>query len=255
MLRKTILGLLAALCLAGGALAEEASLDEVLAGYYEATGGLDTIKGVKSIRMSGTMAMGQGMESAFTRVVKRPDKRRLEFVFQGMTGIQGFDGEKAWQIMPFMGSPDPQLMTEEEARLVKEDADIDGALVDYQAKGHQLELLGREDIEGTPAYKIKVTLATGDVRYYYLDAEYYLPIRVDGKMTMQGNEVEFEQVFGDYKEVGGLMLAHSMEQRPKGAPAGSGQMITISQVELDVEAPDEQFAMPAPAAPAEGGDG
>jgi hypothetical protein len=163
---------------------------------------------------------------------------------QGMTGIQAYDGETAWMIMPFMGKSDPEVMADDQAKNMQEQADIDGPLVDWQEKGHKVELIGLEDVEGTEAYKIKVDLANGDVRYHYLDSEYFITIKQEGKTMMQGNEVEFETVLSDYKEVGGLMFPHSIESKPKGAP--SGQVITIDQIEVDVEVADDLFTMPAP---------
>ncbi len=95
-------------------------------------------------------------------------------------------------------------------------------------------------------YKIKVELANGDIRYHFLDSEYFVTIKQEGKTTMQGNEVEFETILSDYKEVGGgLMFPHSIESKPKGAP--EGQVMTIDEVEVGVEVSDDLFAMPAPA--------
>jgi hypothetical protein len=114
--------------------------------------------------------------------------------------------------------------------------------VDWKDKGHQVELVGMEETEGTEAYKLKVDLANGDVRYHFLDSEYFISIKQEGKTEVQGNEVEFETILSDYKEVGGLMFPHSIESKPKGAP--SGQVITIETIELDCEVSSDLFAMP-----------
>jgi outer membrane lipoprotein-sorting protein len=196
----------------------------------------------------GRMAMGPGAEAPFKMYFKRPMKARMEFTMQGMTGIQAFDGETAWMIMPFMGKSDPEVMADDQAKNMKEQADIDGPLVDWQEKGHTVELIGLEEVDGTEAYKIKVDLANGDVRYHFLDSEYFITIKQEGKTTMQGNEVEFETILSDYKEVGGLMFPHSVESKPKGAPAG--QVITIDEIEVGIEVSDDLFAMPAPVAEA-----
>jgi outer membrane lipoprotein-sorting protein len=244
-MRKTILlGAVVAL-LALPVVGEDLTLDQVLEKHYEALGGLDAIKGMQTAKFTGRMGMGPGAEAPFTMYFKRPMKARMEFTMQGMTGIQAFDGETAWMIMPFMGKSDPEVMAEDQAKNMKEQADIDGPLVDWQEKGHKVELLGLEDVEGTEAYKIRIELANGDVRTHYLDSEYFVTIKQEGKTTMQGNEVEFETILSDYKEVGGLMFPHSIESRPKGAP--EGQVMTIDEVEIGVDLSDDLFAMPAPA--------
>ncbi|MGB5160788.1 MAG: hypothetical protein WBP10_13095 [Thermoanaerobaculia bacterium] len=247
-MRKTILlGAVLAL-LALPAVAEELTLDQVLANHYDALGGLDAIKGMETATFVGRMAMGPGAEAPFKMFFKRPMRARLEFTMQGMTGIQAYDGEAAWMVMPFMGKSDAEVMADDQAKNMQEQADIDGPLVDWQEKGHKVELIGLEDVDGTEAYKIKVDLANGDVRYHFLDSEYFITIKQEGKTTMQGNEVEFETILSDYKEVGGLMFPHSIESKPMGAPAG--QVITIDEIEVGIEVSDDLFAMPAPTAEA-----
>lgn len=240
-MKKMILFCLSVVLLTLPAYAEM-TVDEVLAAHFDALGGIDRLKAVKTARLTGTMSMGPGGEVPFLMVFARPRKARMEFTMQGMTGIQAYDGETAWMIMPFMGSSDPQVMAEDQAKSMIEQADFDGPLMDWQEKGHQLELLGLEETEGTEAYKIKITLKNGDVRYHYLDSERFVIIKQEGKTIVQGNEMQFETILSDYKEVGGLMFPHSILSRPQGAP--EGQAVTIEKVELDIELADDYFSMP-----------
>ena len=157
--------LLVAVCVAlslSPALAEE-TVDEIIAKNIEAKGGKAVMDAAKTMRMTGTMAMGGGMEAPFTVETKRPMKMRLEFVFQGMTGIQAYDGEQGWTVMPFMGKMEPELMTGDDLKNAEEQADFDGPLVDYEKKGNTVESLGLEEVEGTEAIKLKVTLKNGDI--------------------------------------------------------------------------------------------
>ena len=231
---------LGAALMSWGAAAQ--TLDEVLAKNYEARGGLDKILAVQSARLTGKMTMGQGMEAPFVMQWKRPDKLRLEFTLQGMTGVQAFDGKTGWMLMPFLGKTDPEKMSEEDVKNIQEQADFDGELVNWKDKGYEVELLGEEPVEGTEAYKVKVTKPNGDTSIFYLDAEYYLEIKSEGKRTVRGQEVEYEASMGDYKEVDGLMIPHSISSKAKGMP--EGQTITIDKVELDVPIDDSIFAMP-----------
>lgn len=255
---KVHLTVLATALLAPFALAAapaDLSLDELLAKHYEARGGLDNIKALDSYRTTGNFAMGP-MVAPFTIEAKRPGKLRLEFTMQGMTGIQVVDGDSGWQVMPFMGKTDAEPMTEEELRNFKNQADIDGPLVDWQAKGHQLELVGTEEVEGADAYKVKINLASGDEIMAYLDAEYFLDLKWDVKTTMRGQEIKIGVSYGDYKPVGNLVLPHSITQTMEGMPGG--QSFTVETYEVDVAIADDRFAMPAKAeaaAPAAAGEG
>lgn len=251
MLRKTVSrALVAALCLALAAplFAAEApkTADEVIALNLAARGGADKIAAMKTMRMAGKMTMGPGMEAPFVIEWKRPNKMRMEFTVQGMTGVQAYDGQTAWMLMPFMGQTAAERMPEAQAKEVMDQADLEGALVNYKDKGSQAEYLGVVDVEGTPAHKIKLTKKSGEVVNYYIDTDSNLEIKAETKRTNNGQEQEIQVTFGDYKEVSGLMVSHSMEAKAPGAPAG--QTIAAEKVEVNPDLPDDRFAMP-PAPP------
>lgn len=240
MLRRLLPLTLAAVLAAWPAAGQTA--DDIVAKNTQAKGGREKLKSVQSVRVTGRMTAGPGVEAPFTWEWKRPNKLRLEFTVQGMTGIQAYDGTTGWMVMPFMGKTDPEKLPEEEQKLVEEQADFEGALVDYKEKGHQVELVGKETVEGTEAYKLKLTKKGGNVSYLFLDVESCLEFKEQGKRKVRGQEIEFETSLGDYKEVGGLVIAHSIESRPKGAPAG--QVFTFEKIELDVTVDDARFKMP-----------
>lgn len=243
MIRKTFIAI-AALLVATGVSAQDATLEEVLQAHYETIGGLEAWQNVETMKATGTMVVGGGqIEAPFTMFARRPRMQRVEFTFQGMTGIQAFDGEQAWMLMPFMGQTEPEVMPEDQARQMGEEADIDGPLIGYEEEGIELELMGTEDVEGTPAYKIKVTMPNGQERFYYLDTEYYLPIKVEGEREQGEQTIAFETILGDYKEVDGLVMAHSIENRVPGMPQG-GQTMILDEVEVNVEMADSIFTMP-----------
>ncbi|UCF35745.1 MAG: outer membrane lipoprotein-sorting protein [Acidobacteriota bacterium] len=223
--------------------AQDMTLDEVLAKHFEAVGGLENVKAIQSAKLTGKMSMGPGLEAPVVMLFKRPMKLRMEFTVQGMTGIQAYDGQTAWMVMPFMGKTEPEVMAEDQAKSVMEQADFDGPLVDWKEKGHQVELVGKEEVDGTETYKIKTTLKNGDVRYQYMDTEYFLMIKQSGTANIQGNEVEMESTMSDYKEVGGLMLPHVLESRRVGGPGG--QSLVFDSIELNVDIDDGLFSLPA----------
>ena len=226
------------------------TLEEILAKNLEVRGGKDAILALQSSRSTGTMRMGGtgagALEVPFTIEFKRPGKVRLEFTMQGMTAIQAYDGEVGWAVMPFLGKTEPEEMAEDQLKDIKEQADFDGILVNYEEKGHTVELVGTEEVDGSPAFKLKVTKANGDVIDLYLDQEYFIEFKAETTREVQGAEVEVSTIFGDYKEVGGLLFAHSMEMSFAGNPAG--QVIMIANIELNPEIDDNRFAMPEPKA-------
>jgi len=240
MLRRLFTLLFAAALLVSPVAAQ--TLDEVVAKNLEARGGEEKLKALGSLRASGKMTMGPGMEAPFTLEWVRPNSVRMEITLQGMTLVQAFDGKSGWMINPFQGKKEPEVMSADDLKDVEDQADILGVLLDWKQKGHQVELVGKESVEGTEAYKLKVLKKNGDTEIIYLDADAYLPFKEEGKRKIRGQEIELETSVGDYKEVGGLVFAHSYESKPKGAPQGS--VMTLEKIELGVDVPAERFVMP-----------
>ena len=241
MLRKLSLSLAVAAVLTPALLAQ--SVDEIVAKHIQARGGMDKLKAVQTIRSTGKMEVGPGIEAPGIFIQKRPDMTRLDFQVQGLTATQAYDGKAAWAIMPFMGKKDPELMPADETKEMQEEADIDGPLVDYKAKGNQVELVGKENVEGTPAYKLKVTLKNGNVKYMYLDADSGLQIKEEEKRIMHGSEQETEASLGDYREVNGVMFPFAIENGIKGSP--QKEKITVEKLEINVPLDEASFKMPA----------
>jgi peroxiredoxin/outer membrane lipoprotein-sorting protein len=223
--------------------------EEILTRHLAAIGGRDQLAAVRSIRITGKVTLASGQEGKFTWERKRPFMSRIEAQWpEGGTTVQGFDGAAGWLIMPMFVEKGPVALPPETTALLKEEADIDGPLVDPTRKGVKIELLGREAVGDRPTYKLRLTrvgAAEGDVEYYYLDAKSYLPVKCEGRRTVMGMTQEFGRLFEEYKPVDGLPIAHVVREWE--GPPGSPQSVrVIDKVELNVAVPDERFRMPAP---------
>lgn len=216
--------------------------DEIIAKYITTVGGMDKIQAVNTLRRTGKFVAGGGFEARVVQENKRPNKVREEFLFQGMVGVNAYDGKTGWKIEPWQGKKDPEALGEDEMKEIVEDADFDQPLVNYRQKGNKVEFLGTEQIEGTDVFKLKVTLASGDVRYYYIDTDYYVPIKIEMKRTIRGAEQEFETSLGDYKAVAGWYLPYSIETGRKGSE--DKQKITMERIDANVPIDDGRFAKP-----------
>ncbi|HXH39950.1 MAG TPA: hypothetical protein VNN08_15070 [Thermoanaerobaculia bacterium] len=246
MSRNVLMSLCAVALLTVSAFGQTA--DELLEKNLKAMGGKDKLKALQSVRMTGTMKMGP-MEAPFVITKARPSGMRFDFTIQGLTGSQGYDGTTGWMLMPFSGNKDPQKMTDEMLKDVRADADFDGPMFDYKAKGNKVEYVGKEDLEGTPAFKLHVTTKEGKETNVYLDGETYLTVRTESTRNVQGQDLEMQTTIGDYKTVDGLMFPYSMESHVKGKEQMGGQAINIDKIELNPKVDVAVFAMPAPAAP------
>lgn len=251
MFKRTVVGLGLAWfigCPAATMGEEIKSVDEVIAKHVEAIGGRSAIDSMKTLRLSGKNVMAGGMEMPITIVFRAPNSMRLDLTFQGMEFVQAYDGSTGWRIMPFSGDLTPQKMSPEEAELFQRETDMQGPLVDYAKKGHKVELLGVKETDGSDMYEIKLTRGDGSVEHHFLDAEFFLPLKVTGVKKTQGMELEFTTSFSDYKKVGEAMIAHSMTNQATGNPMASSTL-TFDKVEINVDVPGSFFAMPEVKAP------
>jgi len=241
-MKRWLLLALAVVCL--GVYARSQTADELVQKNIEARGGLDKIKAVKTLRISGTSERSGRSPVAVVIERERPNEMRQDVTRAGMTSVQAYDGKQGWLINPFQGRKNPQLMGEDDLRDLQLDADIDGPLVDYQAKGSTVEYMGHDSVDGDDALRLKVTLKNGDVLYYDLDPDTYLEIRREAQEFIRGSVKERVTEYGSYKAVNGVMYPFSLAVWPKTDPTLPVTM-TIDKVEVNVPLEESQFAVPA----------
>ena len=240
-MRNVLRLMLGIACLVAVSRAQTA--EELVAKNLEAKGGVQAIKAITSLRMIGKVQQGPftipGEQDA-----KAPDLLRESYTLQGLTAVQAYDGSVGWQIQPFGGRRDPEMLGEDDLRDFSEQADFYGPLVDYQQKGNKIEYLGKYSLDGDDAYRLKVTLKNGDIIYYFLDPDTYIEIRTDKQMFVRGAVHETVTDLGSYKKVDGVYFPFSVDSWPKSDPTQK-QQITFDKIEANVSMNDAEFKMPA----------
>lgn len=223
--------------------------DEIVNKVLAARGGGARIKAVQSQRISGTIDFGGGAEGPFLVELKRPGKMHIEVTIQGQTLIRSYDGKSAgWIINPFSENKDVQPMSADDIRNIADESDFDGPLVDYKEKGNHIELVGKEDVEGKPAYRLKLTSKKGETRSYLFDAASFHLVRWDGIRKIGDKEVPWESLFRDYREVSGLQFAFEIDSDAPGTE--QSQKIIADKIEVDPQIDESRFEKPvAPLAP------
>jgi hypothetical protein len=222
-------------------LARAQSADEIISKNVQAHGGLEKIQSVKTIRSSGKVSFGS-FQARFQQENLRPRKVREETIVQGLAQVQAYDGKTGWQVNPFQGRKDAELLSADDFKSLEEDADIDGPLVDYKSKGHTAQLLGHDAVEGTDCYKIKLTLKNGDVRIYFFDADSFLELKVESQNVIRGTVQYSETFYGDYEQVNGIYFPFEYQQGQKGSPDRA--KFTVEKIEINIPLADSLFSMP-----------
>ncbi|HEX2684878.1 MAG TPA: hypothetical protein VHL77_13125 [Ferruginibacter sp.] len=203
-----ILGFLV-LCLVIAQFAQGQTVDEVINRHIEALGGKEKINAIQNRLMEGTLNyQGNDIALSFTQVHNKLNRQDINV--GSMAGFNLLADKDGWDYMPFFGQQKPEPRPAEEVKLNQADLDLAGPLVDYVAKGHKTELVGKETIDGKNTYHIKLTTANGKVIQFYLDATTYLITRAVEKKKMNGQEVDSQVDYADYKDVEGVKMPFSM---------------------------------------------
>ena len=277
---KAVGGLLAFALLAGGsgsaAAAAPANLsaEQIVERNIAARGGSDAWREVKSIAFTGQMDAGQvhpnpgpeitdqrelkihvkrnhpekleapkNVALPFRLELKRPHKTRLEVQFQGQTAVQVYDGQVGYKYRPYLNRTDWQSFTPEEARLASDQQELDGPLLDYRAKGTRIALDGTDKVDDRDAYRLKLTLANGEVRHVWVDAQNFLDVKIDGQRRMDGREKTMFTVQKDFRKVNGVTVPFLLETSVEGI--NRVESIHVEKAELNPRLDDARFVRPS----------
>lgn len=243
-LKRAALAGASILAFTAGSLSAQ-SVDDVIAKINEAAGGEKAQRAVKSQEMQVELIQtGNAMKIPIKIIQQRPAFTYTEVAVMGMVIKDAYDGKTGWAINPYAGQMEPAPKNEEELKESEEQADIDGEFIDSKAKGFKIELMGKEDLEGEQAYKLKITNKHGDIKYRFFSADNYLPIKtVSKKKNKEGGETESETYFSDFKKLSnGLMFPHTMDIKVKGQTV---QTMTVKSITFDKTYDASLFAPPA----------
>jgi len=214
-----------------------------------ARGGLAAWQAVQSITLSGKMEAGGKVDTylPYTLQMKRPNKQRLAIEFAGRTALQVYDGHNGWKLRPYLNRADPEPFSPEELRKTEQGQGFDGPLVDYAAKGSNIELEGTETVEGQATYRLKVTDRQGHASHIWIDGTTFLEAKIEGNpRRFDGTMRPVETYLSDYRKVEGLMIPYVSETRVQGVRAAAHKM-TVEKVALNPKLDDGLFVKPAPA--------
>lgn len=217
------------------------NLDQILAKYYKAVGGLEKWRKLNTMVMQGTMS-SQGKSMPILAYHKRPNLCRVEFIVKETMMAQIFNGAFAWQINPLSGNPEPAPMTNGKSRYMRDTCGIENSLIDYKTKGYDVKLLGEEKINDKNKYKIRVKYKSGNIETYYIDAQTYLITKSTGIYDFDGQEVRITTNYKDYKDTKGYLVPYRLVVDIHGAPGE--EVLNIDKFAFNVEIDSKIFEFP-----------
>lgn len=219
------------------------TVDEVIENYLKATGGREKIKALQSAKSQMKMK-AQMFEFPTTAWIKKDGSMRSETEIQGLKIIQAYNASDStgWSVNPMQGDNKAHKMNDEQRKEMKEENRLESPLMDYKAKGHTAELLGKEDLEGDEVYKIMLTKKNGNITYYYIDATIYFIWKEETKVKFNDREYTSETYFSNYTTQDGITAARTIENYNDGKVT---MQINIDKMEYNQPMEDKLFKMPA----------
>jgi hypothetical protein len=262
-----LLALSVPLTVAHNAAAAPAKLTaaEIVDKNIAARGGLNSWLGVETLSWSGKLDVGgnnappvilpgqhrappapatpEQVQLPFVLEMMRGRKSRFEIEFAGQTAVQVYDGTQGWKVRPYLNRLEVEPFTELELAAFEVKADLDGALVDYAAKGTIIELEGVEQVEGRDAYKIKLTFKNQQVLHEWIDAESFLEVKIEGTPRKLNGKLHDVSVYlRDYRKVNGLQIPHLIETVVEGV--ARTEKIQIEMVVVNPRLDETRFTKP-----------
>ena len=249
MFRKSLvvcISLASAISVAAGAdtppSGAKLSAAEIVEKNVAARGGLQAWRAVQTMSLMGKLGAGGNQRSAiplpnpaasrkgakltvptrpveevqlpFVMELARPRRMRFELQFAGDTAVQVYDGTNGWKLRPFLGRRVVEPYTADEAKMSSMQADLDGPLVDYVAKGTTVELAGMEKVEDRDTYKVKMTMKNGQALHVWIDTQTFLEAKIEGQpRRLDGTDHPVEVYFRDYRPVNGLQIPFMLETK------------------------------------------
>jgi len=250
------------------------SAEEIVKKNVSARGGLQAWKAVTALTLGGKMEAGgnqrptlpvpgpkhgaqmprprptEQVQLPFVMELKRPRKERMEIQFNGQTAVQVYDGANGWKLRPFLNRHEVEPYTAEELKAAAAQAELDGPLVDYAAKGTKIEFSGTEKVEGRNTYKLQLTPKSGEPFHIWIDAETFLEAKMEGTpRRLDGKNHPVEVYFRDYRTVNGLVVPYLLETKVlaiKGVPGvqETSEKIRIEEVTVNPKLADTLFSKP-----------
>jgi len=243
---------LAALLLSSAAFPADAQdAQSLIASNLGARGGAATLSAIKNITFEGRTIFPGDFEVTYKETHARlggADAGRVDFGVQGLDIVQAYDGHEGWRVNPLQGRKDAEKMSEDEARAMADGALVEGPLLASRNDGSRVDYLGREDFDGTNAYKLKVTQKDGDEFTYWLDPDTFLEIKIDETRKIRGAEQTTETELGDYEKIAGFYFPMSVESWTQGQP-NQRQRTVIASATANSPLPADYFTEPQTAAP------
>ena len=215
--------------------------DQVIQKYTTAVGGLAAFNAVKTAKMTGIVT-SQGNELTLTVQIINGKAVRNDLAAMGQSVTNSYKDGKGWKINPFAGITTATDMTSAELIDYKSQTMLANNLMDYKARGHKVELVGQEVVDGIKTNKIKLTNKDDNkITTFFISAADNTLVKSVTTRNMQGQEIDVETFYSNIKEFNGMKFATTRIQKLGGQTL---QEVNIKTIEFNIQIDEKIFDKP-----------
>ncbi|MBC7776044.1 MAG: hypothetical protein H7246_11465 [Phycisphaerae bacterium] len=222
--------------------AQAQNAEEIVAKHIAAIGGdkwtkVEAVKSEAKISADGA----PGMSIVMNMLAVRDKSLRMDVSVMGMTQTTVINGAAGWATNPFMNQMDPEPLTADQVKAMKDMTDVDGSLVGYKAKGYTVEYVGTEDVDGTEAIKIKINKGDKRSEYSFFDPKTFYEIKNIRVEEVDGKQTETAMVYSNFKNQDGLVFPFTIQQAD---PNMGGSTVTVTSIAVNPMVDMKVFEIP-----------
>ncbi len=204
----------------------------------ESEGGNNAIEQAQTAVMTGTVELLGHNLSGPLQIFEQGNKSYTVIELPGIGKMEeGFNGEVAWESNVLQG---PRVKDGEELEAAKRDSRI-SLLGDWKTFYRSAETIGAEDVNGKPAWKVKMIPIEGKgVENFFFDRATGLLVKMTQTLPTALGDIPVEMTMGDYREVDGIQTPFLLTQ----GAMGQNMALHIDKVTYNAKIPESRFDLP-----------
>ena len=207
---------------------------EIINKYIESTGGKKAYGKIQNRVIKETMEVLQaGIKATITTYQARPNKKLERKESETIGRIEkGTDGKTAWNFSTKGGA---SFISGVEKTDFMRESSFD-TFLGWQDRYATAVCTGIEDVDSTSCFKVVLTPEKGNPQTYFFAQDSFLILRSDTQIA----RMKVTTYYSDYKEVDGIMTAHTKKQMLM----GQTRLITTESIVQNAAFKEYPFQVP-----------
>ena len=221
--------------------AQDVTPESVLQRFVDVTGGVKEYKALKTMTTKGKVSIPMMQMEGEMEIIQDFENGMMITDMQ-MPGLgtekAGTDGETVWKFSTTQGGA--QVLEDREAVQVNDQASM-SRVWDFKNYYTKMKLVGKKKINDEECYQLDLTNKHKMKSTEFYSVETGLQVKSISTVVTPQGEIKIENFSKNYKEVGGVKIPHSSEQK-----MGPMTIVTeLTEVKANEKLKDNPFELPS----------